>query len=215
MFRLGALVVLGAGFIALAPLHAQVTATAPEEQTPQYAERLDVYGGAQYSHFNPSPGRGVHAINLLGWQADGTVWMRTHFGLEVNARGEYGTMDIPTNALAVPPTAPMSEHLFLFGPNLRLSMHPRFALSMHALIGAAYGKFSTDFPHGVVPQDVGIYNDKLALGLAVGPSLDYNLGPKLSVRLVPDWQPTNYGFPWQNEFAGSVGIVYKLGHRPQ
>jgi hypothetical protein len=109
----------------------------------------------------------------------------------------------------------MSEHLFLFGPNFRMSMHPRFAIGMHALIGAAYGKFSDGFPHGVVPQDVGIYNDKLALGLAVGPSVDYNLGPRLSVRLVPDWQPTKYGYPWQNEFAGSVGIVYKLGRRPQ
>jgi hypothetical protein len=215
MFRLGALAILSAGFMAQARLHAQVTATAPEEETPQYAERLDVYGGAQYAHFNPSPGREVHAINLLGWQADGTVWMRTRFGIEVNARGEYGTMDIPANAYGVPPTAPMSEHLFLFGPNTRLMMHPHFVVGMHFLIGAAYGKFSDGFPSGVQPQYVDIYNDKLAMGLAVGPSVDYNLGPRLAVRLVPDWQPTKYGYPWQNEFAGSVGIVYKLGHRPQ
>jgi hypothetical protein len=215
MFRPGALAVLGAAIIALVPLHAQVTATAPEEETPQYAQRWDFSAGAQYAHFNPSPGRLVHAINLLGWQADATVWMRTRFGIEAQARGEYGTMDIPPNGFGVPATAPMSEHLALFGPNFRLMMHPRFNLSMHGLVGAAYGKFSTDFPHGVVPQDVGIYNDKLALGLAVGPSVEYNLGPKLSVRLTPDWQPTHYGFPWQNEFAGSVGIVYKLGHRAQ
>lgn len=215
MFRLGALLLVGAAFIAQVPLHAQVTATAPEEETPQYAQRWDFFAGAQYAHFNPSPGRGVHAINLLGWQADGTAWMRLHFGIEANARGEYGTMDIPSNAYGVPPTAPMSEHLFLFGPNVRMVMHPNLAFGMHFLLGAAYGKFSTDFPHGVVPQQVGIYNDKLALGLAVGPWVDYNLGPRLSVRLIPEWQPTKYGFPWQNEFAGSVGIVYKMGHRPQ
>jgi hypothetical protein len=215
MFRLGALLLLGAAFIAQAPLHAQVTATAPEVENPQYAQRWDFYGGAQYAHFNPSPESGVHAINLLGWQADATVWMRTRFGIEANARGEYGTMDIPPNPYGVPPTASMSEHLFLFGPSVRMLMHPHVTFAMHALIGAAYGKFSTDFPHGVVPQDVSIYNDKLTLGLAVGPSVDYNLGPRLSVRLIPDWQPTHYGFPWQNEFAGSVGIVYKLGHRPQ
>jgi len=215
MFRLGALAVLSAGFMAQAPLHAQVTATAPEEQTPQYAERLDVFGGAQYAHFNPSPGRLVHAINLLGWQGDATLWFRTRIGIEANARGEYGTMDIPSNPYGVPATGPMSEHLFLFGPSFRMMMHPRYTVSMHALIGAAYGKFSDAFPAGVQPQYVGIYNDKLALGLAVGPSVEYNLGPKLAVRLTPDWQPTKYGFPWQNEFAGSVGIVYKLGHRPQ
>lgn len=215
MFRLGALAVLGAAFIAQVPLHAQVTATAPDEEMPQYGQRWDFSAGAQYAHFNPSPGRGVHAINLLGWQGDATVWMRTHFGIEASVRGEYGTMDIPTNSFGVPPTAAMSEHLVLFGPNVRLMMRPRFSLSMHALLGAAYGKFSTDFPHGVVPQSIGIYNDKLALGLGVGPSVDYNLSPKLSVRLTPDWQPTHYGFPWQNEFAGSVGIVYKMGHRAQ
>ena len=132
-----------------------------------------------------------------------------------NARGEYGTMDIPANPYGVPATGPMSEHLILFGPNYRMMIHPRYDFAMHALIGAAYGQFSSAFPHGVVPQEVGIYNDKLAMGLAVGASVDYNLGPRLAVRLVPEWQPTKYGFPWQNEFAGSVGIVYKLGHRAQ
>ena len=215
MFRFGALAVLSAGLLVQAPLHAQVTATAPEAENVGYGQRVDFYGGAQYAHFNPSPGSQVHAINLLGWQGDATVWLRQRFGIEVNARGEYGTMDIPSNAYGVPPTASMSEHLFLFGPNVRLAMHPRYTVAMHALIGAAYGKFSTDFPSGVTPQDVGIYNDKLAMGLGVGPSVDYNLTPRLSVRLVPDWQPTHYGFTWQNEFAGSVGIVYKIGHLPQ
>jgi hypothetical protein len=211
MFRLGALALLGAGFVAQAPLHAQVTATAPEEENPQYAQRWDFYGGAQYAHFNPSPGRGVEAINLLGWQGDATAWMRMHWGIEANARGEYGNLVVPSNAYGVPASPPMSEHLFLFGPNVRILMHPRYTFGMHALIGAAYGKFSDGFPSGVMPQTLGIYNDKLALGVAVGPSVDYNLGPRLSVRLIPDWQPTNYGFPWQNEFAGSVGIVYKIG----
>ncbi|MGC2499632.1 MAG: hypothetical protein WA374_17945 [Acidobacteriaceae bacterium] len=215
MFRLGALAVLGAGFVAQAPLHAQVTATAPEEETPQYAQRWDFSGGAQYAHFNPSPGRGVQAINLLGWQGDATVWMRTRFGIEADARGEYGTIDIPTNGYGVPATVPMSEHLFLFGPNFRMLMHTHYDVSMHALIGAAYGKFSDGFPSGITPEQVGIFNDKLAMGLGVGPSVEYNLSPRLSVRLTPDWQPTHYGFSWQNEFAGSVGIVYKVGHMKQ
>ena len=60
MFRLLALAAPAALFLATSFVHAQVTATAPEAEAPQY-------GGAQYSHFNPSPGRGVEAINLLGW----------------------------------------------------------------------------------------------------------------------------------------------------
>jgi hypothetical protein len=57
----------------------------------------------------------------------------------------------------------------------------------------------------------GIDNDKLAFGMGFGPSIDYNILPRFSVRFVPDWQPTHYGLSWQNEFSGSVGIVYKFG----
>jgi hypothetical protein len=211
MFRLVALAAVGACLVPQPRIHAQVIATAPETEAPQYAQRWDFYGGAQYSHFNPSPGRGVEAINLLGWNGTATAWLRTTWGFEGSARGVYGNLVVPANSENIPASPPMSEHLFLFGPNFRLIRHRSYTFGMHALIGAAYGKFSSGFPAGTMPQDVGIYNDKLAFGMGVGPSVDYNLTPRLSVRFIPDWQPTHYGFSWQNEFAGSVGVVYKFG----
>jgi len=214
MFRLLALAALGACFAPHAHLRAQVVATAPETENPQYAERWDFFGGAQYSHFNPSPGRGVEAINLLGWQGDATAWMRDHFGLEGTARGLYGTLVVPPNTEKIPANPQMSEHLFLFGPNFRMLRGKNLTFGMHGLIGAAYGAFDTGFPAGTRPQDVGIFNNKLALGLVTGAWADYNLGPRLSVRIVTDFQPTHYGFTWQKEFAGSAGIVYKFGSRP-
>jgi len=215
MFRLLALAALGACFAPsfVPPLHAQVTATAPEAEAPQYSHRWDFYGGAQYSHFNPSPGRGVEAINLLGWNGAATAWLHTTWGIEGSARGLYGTLVVPANSEGVPANPQMSEHLFLFGPNFRILRGRNATVGFHSLIGAAYGSFSQGFPSGTTPQDVGIYNDKLALGLGVGPWLDYNLSQTLSVRVISDWQPTHYGFTWQNEFAGSVGIVYKFGTR--
>jgi hypothetical protein len=213
MFRLLVLAA-PAVFLACCSLHAQVTATAPEAEAPQYAERWDFYGGAQYSHFNPSPGRGVEAINLLGWNGDATLWMGSLFGIEGTARGLYGNLVVPANSEGIPANPPMTEHLFLFGPNFRILRHRNYTFGMHSLIGAAYGVFDSGFPAGTKPQDVGIYNDKLAVGFAIGPSVDYNLTPNFSVRLIPDWQPTHYGFTWQKEFAGSVGIVYKFGSRP-
>ncbi len=211
MFRLLALAAFGACFVPQPRLCAQVVATAPETEMPQYGERWDFYGGAQYSHFNPSPGRGVQAINLLGWQGDATAWMRDHFGIEGSARGLYGTLVVPANTEKIPLNPPMTEHLFLFGPNIRVMRRPNFTFGMHGLIGAAYGVFGSGFPAGTKPQDVGIFNDKLALGLGIGSWADYNLTPRLSVRVMTDWQPTHYGFTWQDEFAGSAGIVYKFG----
>ena len=209
MFRLLALAALGACFVP--PLHAQVVATAPETEAPQYAERWDFYGGAQYSHFNPSHGRNVQAINLLGWNGSATAWFRPTWGIEGTARGLYGNLVVPANNEGIPASPPMSEHLFLFGPNFRIVRKANYTFGMHSLVGAAYGVFDSDFPAGTMPQDVGIYNTKLALGLAVGPWVDYNLTHTLSVRVITDWQPTHYGFSWENEFAGSAGIVYKFG----
>lgn len=215
MFRLLALLVFGAMLIPHARLFAQVTATAPEA-TEQYNQRWDFFGGAQYAHFNPGTGHGnqVSSVNLLGWNGSATVWFRPLWGIEGTARGVYGNMVVPANAYGVPTNPPMSEHLFLFGPSFRFYRAPRVDLGMHFLIGAAYGVFDSDFPAGVTPQQVDIYNDKLAFGMAVGGFADYNLSPRLSIRFVPDWQPTHYGFSQQNEFAGAVGIVYKLGSLP-
>lgn len=209
--RVVALMAFGAMLFPQGRLQAQVTATAPEAETPQYAQRWDLYGGAQYSHFNPSPTRNVQAINLLGWTGSGTLWFRPLWGIEGSARGLYGNLAVPANALNIPAHPPMSEHLFLFGPDVRLYRAPKVGLGLHVLIGAAYGAFGNGFPSGTTPQAVGIYNDKLAFGMAVGASADYNLNSRWSVRFVPDWQPTHYGFGWQNEFAGSAGVVYKLG----
>lgn len=207
------LAAVGACFFSSPVLHAQVTATAPEEEVPQNAQRWDFYGGAQYSHFNPSPERGVHAINLLGWNGSATLWLGSRFGIAGSGRGLYGTLVVPANNEGIPANPQMSEHLALFGPDFRILLHTHYTVGMHGLIGGAYGAFGNGFPKGTSPQDVGIYNDKLAIGLAMGPWVDYNLGSKLSVRLISDWQPTHYGFTWQKEFAGSVGIVYKFGTR--
>ncbi len=215
MFRLPALALFGACFAAflVPPVRAQVVATAPETEGSQYAERWDFYGGAQYSHFNPSPGRNVQAINLLGWNGSATAWLHSTWGIEGTARGLYGNLVVPANTEGIPASPPMTEHLFLFGPNFRILRKPSFTFGMHSLVGAAYGVFDSGFPKGTQPQDVDIYNDKLALGLAIGAWADFNLSSRLSVRVITDWQPTHYGFPWQDEFAGSAGIVYKFGSR--
>jgi hypothetical protein len=195
----------------IAGAHAQVTATAPVTELPTYNNRWEIYGGAQYSHFNPSPGRNIQATNLLGWNGTATIYFHPRWGLEAGARGVYGTMTVPANAFNIPANPKMSENLFLFGPTFRMHRGQNYAAGMHVLIGAAYGSFDKDFPPGIQPNVVNIYNNKLAFGAAIGGWLDRNLSSRLAVRIIADYQPTHYGFTRQNEFAGSVGIVYKFG----
>lgn len=191
--------------------HAQVTATAPVTVLPAYNNRWDVYGGVQYSHFNPSPGPNVAANNLLGWNGTATVYFHPRWGIEGGARGLYGNITVPPNTFNIPAQAKMSEYVFLFGPTFRFIRTESFAAGMHGMIGGAYGSFGKDFPPGVQPNLVNIYNDKLALAEAIGAWGDYNLSPRLAVRVMVDYMPTHYGFSRQSEFAGSVGVVYKFG----
>jgi opacity protein-like surface antigen len=194
-------------------LHAQITATTPQGPS-EYTQRIDVSGAAFYTHFNPGQAKKVPAINLLGGEGSATIWFRPLWGIEASVREASGTMQFPAaqvNGIQLPTSAPMREYLFLFGPSFRLYRRPKLDLGMHSLVGAAYGSFSSGFPSGIQPESVGIYNDKLAMGLAIGGFADYNLNSRWSVRLTTDWQPTHYGFGWQNESADSVGIVYKFG----
>jgi hypothetical protein len=198
-------------FMPMPGAQAQVTAVAPIGTPPQYNNRWEVYAGAQYSHFNPASGRNIQANNLLGWTGSATAYFRPVWGLEASVRGLYGNMTVPPNVYNVPANPKMSETLFLFGPTFRFLRGEKYAAGMHVLIGAAYGSFDSDFPKGVQPNLVGIYNNKLAFGSAIGWFTDYNLTSKLAIRGVADFQPTRYGFSMQNEFAASVGIVYKFG----
>ncbi|HVW78117.1 MAG TPA: hypothetical protein VHB45_10935 [Alloacidobacterium sp.] len=192
-------------------LNAQVQATAPVTTIPQYEQRWDLYGGFSYSHFNPGIGRGVQAINLMGWNGDATAWFKQLFGLEFSARGYYGTINVPLNSANIT-KSDMSEHLFLVGPNFRILRKENYAVGFHVLLGAADGSFDQGFKGtGIQPNQLGLYNNKVAFGAAVGSWADYNLNPKWAVRFTADWQPTHYGYSTQNEFAGTAGIVYKLG----
>jgi hypothetical protein len=195
-------------------LHAQVTATAPTVNIATDDQRFDIEGGAAYTHFNPGYAHQVRAVNLEGWEGSATDWFGNLFGVEAVARGFYGTYDLPVNGYALPASSPMSEHLFLFGPNFRLYQSPRYTAGLHLLVGGTYGSFDSAYQGtGVQPAQIGVYNSQLAMAYGVGGWADYKLLPRFAVRFTADYQPTHYSGLNQNEFAGSIGIVYKLGHR--
>ena len=193
--------------LSLPVLNAQVTATAPPvDQT--YNNRWDFFGGAAYSHFNPGTGH-IQATNLVGWNGQATAWFRPEIGLAVSARGYYGKVTLYQNAAAIG-SSNISEHAFLFGPDVRLWRTTQWNLGAHAMIGGTYGIFNNGL-NGVSAQSVNLYQNQLAFIGAFGASADRNLSPRLAVRLITDFQPSHYGKVTQKEFAGSLGIVYKFG----
>ena len=172
-----------------------------------YNNRYDLYGGFAYAHFN---GVGnVRATGLYGFNGQATAWVKPVFGLAASLRGDYGHYPATPNSYGVSNPA-ISQYVFVFGPDFRLWRTPRHALGLHALVGGAYGKFDSQL-NGAPPNSVGLFVNQLALAEAIGGSFDFNLSPKLSVRVVTDFAPTHYGTGQQQEFQGSVGFVYKMG----
>ncbi len=203
------------GALLFAPvLHAQITATAPPTIGADALQRFDVEGGAAYSHFNPGYAHRVQATNLLGWEGAATLWFAKSYGLEATGRGVYGSYTIPTNAYGIAGTSNMSEHLFLFGPSFRMLQTEKYTAGMHVQVGGAYGSFDQAYANtGVQPFSIGVYNNQLAFAAVIGGWADYAVRPKFAIRFKADYQPTRYGNTTQNEFAGTVGIVYKIGSR--
>jgi len=191
-------------------LHAQVTATAHSPVNPAYARHWDVFVGAQYSHFNPARGSNVHAINMEGWNATLTDWVKPNFGLEISNRNVYGTIIPPLNPYGIK-NYPAWQDLFLFGIAARFFHTPKYDFGMHFDLGGTYGSFDHNYPSYVQPIDLGLYNTQLAFATAIGAFSDYSINSRWAVRLYTDWQPTFYGKTHQDEFAGALGIVYKFG----
>ena len=191
---------------------AQVTATAPPLSTElaNYNNRWDAYGGFGYARFQTTLGVNLKA-NMYGWKGQATGWLTPTVGLTAATGNYYGNVALPSNPYNLA-SANISEHLFLFGPEVRLLKDPKWTVDVHALIGGTYGVFNSSFNSAnIEPNQLRLYNNQLAFALAAGASYDYNLRPNWSIRMITDFQPTHYGLAFQKEFAGSMGVVYKWG----
>jgi hypothetical protein len=192
-------------------LPAQVTATAPPLSTTlaNYNNRWDAFGGFSYARFQTTLGINYKA-NMYGFKAQATGWLNPIVGITAQTANYHGSVSLNPNAYDLN-SANIAEHLFLFGPEVRLLRHPKVTVDVHLLVGGTYGVFDSSMPKGVQPNYFGLYNNQLAFAAAAGGSYDYNLKPNWSIRGITDFQPTHYGLAFQKEFSGSAGIVYKWG----
>lgn len=79
------------------------------------AEKLEVFGGAQYTHFDPN-------FNLAGWNGAATLGLNRWIGVTGDFGGVY--------------RSGIKFHTYTVGPELRASF-PGAKLFVHALVGGA------------------------------------------------------------------------------
>ena len=221
---LKAIGVLGLGLLSTALLlgsmaEAQVVPpaqTIPEAPTLQneslkpldYRNKYDIYGGFASSHFNAGPAL-IPGANLGGFDIQGTMWLKMRLGATANVRGYYGTTGVIPNSFGIHGPFVM-EHLFMAGPSIRGPKNEHAALTFHALVGGSYGVFDSAVDNGATPQQLGLFSNGVTLATAVGGSLDLNRSPRWSLRISPDYLLTRFGGVSQNEFAISVGVLYRF-----
>lgn len=198
--------------LSAASLQAQIVATAPVTVAPAYNTHYDVFGGYMYSHFNPARGDQIRAINMYGFNGTLTDWIKPNFGLEFTTRHVFGTIIPPLNGYGIKNYS-ASQHFYMLGAASRFLRTPKYDFGMHLDVGAAYGIFDKGYPPNVQPIDLGLFNTQAAVAMAIGAFSDYNIKPHWALRVYTDWQPTFYGKTHQDEFAGSLGLVYKFGAR--
>jgi hypothetical protein len=129
--------------------------------------------------------------------------------LTANVRGYYGTTGVVPNPYNI--HGPLVyEHLFMGGASIRGPKNEHAALTFHALAGGSYGVFDSAINSGLTGPNLGLFNNGFTLATALGGSLDLNRSSKLSLRISPDYLLTRFGGVSQNEFAISVGVLYRL-----
>jgi hypothetical protein len=173
----------------------------------RYDNKYDVYGGIGSYHANAGY-QLIGGANLGGFDVQGTRWFTPHIGATVNVRGDYGTIGVAPNDHDIKGPFIM-EHTGLAGVSYRLKQGKPAALVLHGLFGADYGVFNHALD-GVPPAVFGLFNNQTSFAMALGGSLDLNRSPQLAFRISPDYVYTDFGGIAQNEFAISVGILYRL-----
>jgi hypothetical protein len=212
-----------------AAAHAQGVTPPPNPQLPapaplagiRYDYPWEIYGGFAYSHFDAGPNL-LQGANLGGFDARAIREFSNRWGAGVNVRGYYGTSGVVPNCGACTGSGPnsgpirgpfVSEHMFLAGPEYRALSNEHAAMMLHAFVGGAYG----DFQHGignVPPGSLGLFSNQMSFGAAIGGSIDLNRSPRLVFRIAPDATLTDFGGNGVvQQFAISVGIVYRMGHQ--
>ena len=189
--------------------------TVPEAPTLQnetlkpvdYRNKYDIYAGFASSHFNAGPAL-IPGANLGGFDVQGTRWLSMRLGVTANVRGYYGTTGVVPNPYNI--RGPfIYEHLFMGGATIRGPRNEHAALNFHALVGGSYGVFNSAIDQGLTGPNLGLFNNGVALATALGGSLDLNRSAKFSLRLSPDYMLTRFGGVSQNEFAISIGVLYR------
>ena len=129
-----------------------------------YGHKFEAYFGGGYLRFHP--GEMKQHINEGAWNIGITDYIRPRLGITADVRGYYGTAYIGNNPYGIFLPA-ISQYSFLFGPQYRVYMKPKWAVSAQALVGFGHGNFDTG-TGGLPASYLGLYDNGTVFNLSLG-----------------------------------------------
>jgi len=167
-----------------------ISVAAMAQETPKF----EVFGGYQYTRFNP--GGGFDGINANGWEASLSGNFNRWFGLKADFSGAYQG-DLFGSGISG------HMHTYTFGPEFSHRME-NGRLFGHLLFGGAHlaGAGASDS----------------AFAMRIGGGGDWDINHRLAWRVLQaDYLPTKFdlvpGNDFQHHFAVSTGIVFRFGSK--
>ena len=162
--------------------------SAPIAAAQQATSKFDLFGG--YSYFDRA--HGIGAVNLNGWEGQGTYNFNRWLGATADFGGYYAR---PVHHID------FNEYTFLFGPTVSLRT-PHITPFAHALFGVSH-LYDGAFPNA--PMDT-------PFTFALGGGIDLPVKGRFAIRAVQlDWIRANYPIQANDILRVSTGMVFRFG----
>lgn len=178
-----------------------------------YDHLYEIYVGAGYLRFTPGPI--LQRVNEYDWNVGFTRYFNERLGVTVDGRGYYGTPFIePTEgnpqAGSVRLDKPaISQYAGLIGPMYRFYIQPKYSISGRVMAGYAAGNFTGD-TNGFGTLGV-LYPSASTFGAEASVFFEYNVTPRVGLRVAPEYYATGFGSTIQNNLGYNIGLVVRFG----
>ena len=179
-----------------------------------FDHRYEAYAGMGYLRF--TPGSKLERAHEYAWNVAMTRYFDERLGVTVDGRGYYATAYVgsPTNISNNQITNPaISEYAALAGPTYRFYLQPRLSVSGRVLGGFIHGNFSGDLGTNYHGKSAlfGLWPDGNTFAVSASIPVEYNVTPRVSVRVAPENFLTNFGSTQQNTLGFTTGIALRFG----
>jgi opacity protein-like surface antigen len=154
-----------------------------------------------YSYYNTDISS-VGSANTNGWEASVEGKVIPWVGVVADFDSHYGSQNFPVSCpvagvVCAPPNADITEHNFLFGPRVSISIS-KFRPFAEALFGAGH----VDVNNGI--------GSNTSFATALGGGLDYKIIKPLAWRIQGDYVQTRFFSTTQNNVRISTGLVLRF-----